>query len=641
MDVSGKPQYGDNVTSHAEATVNAIEAKISVEKTLTVPANGKGTAGTPLTYSIVVTNDGQIDLEHVFVLDQFDVGLIPTPSADWSMNGQFMNQSDIGPLIVGQSKTLTLYGQVTSTTTETLYNTVTVDAKPKNSGTNVTDTDDAPIDIKAPSILVEKTLMHPADGEGTYDTVLTYSIDVTNNGNINLAHVFVWDLFDAGLEPIPMYGWRINGQFTNQSDIGPLTVGQRKTLTLYGLIKSKSTETLYNTVTVDARPENGGQNVTDSDDAPVSVKEPGISVIKTLTSPAGGMGANGTPLVYSIEVENTGTIDLEHVFVEDVFDIGLIPKDSAGWIMDGQNMYISDIGPLSSGESKLLPTLNGKIVANEDKKLLNNVTVHGKPKNSITNVTATDDAPVEIKFARINVAKTAYPPEGVPETVINNTIVITNNGTSYLFPHAIHPDPQYRTRRVRLLGSTGLELPDDPPQEHHVGANDAAPFVTGDAFTRSVGVWGAKGNREKNDQRRKKQNPDGTAHAASGQPDRSLPRCITGTATRSALPVSLHDLAPGGLVELFRLFDQHVGDAVFDLVAAAGGLVGGDQRLAVQHERRVGEGADEDVEKFLADRHRRSFHCFPRARPEGLTPESLPHAGPPRTATPPRAKARA
>ena len=437
VDVSGKPEHGDNVTSHAEAAVDAIEAKISVEKTLTVPPDGKGTAGTALTYSIVVTNNGTIDLDHVFVWDQFDSGLIPTPSAGWRMNGQYMNQSDIGPLAVSQSMTLTfLYGKITSTTTETLDNTVTVDAKPKNGGANVTATDYAPVEVKAPSILVEKNITVPADGEGTNGTPLTFSIEVTNNGNINLAHVFVWDLFDVGLIPTTSSGWSMNGQYMNQSDIGPLAVSQSKTLTLlYGKITSNATETLLNTVTVEASPENGGQNVTYSDNALVSVKEPGISVVKNLISPKGGVGSAGTPLNYSITVENTGTIGLEHVFVSDTFDLGLIPTDSTGWVknvQNSQNMYISDIGPLSAGQNKTLDPLYGQIVENKDKTLLNTVTVNGKPKNSDTNVTATDDAPVEVKSARINVAKTAYPPEGVPETVINYTIIIKNNGSSDL-----------------------------------------------------------------------------------------------------------------------------------------------------------------------------------------------------------------
>ncbi len=431
--VDARPKNGgQNVTDTDNALVAVNAPSINVEKTLTVPTDGKGSVGTPLTFSIVVTNDGEIDLDNVFVWDLFDAGLIPTTSSGWSMNGQFMNQSDIGPLIIGQSKTLTLYGQVTATTTFDLYNTVTVDARPKNGGQNVTDTDNALVAVNAPSINVEKTLTVPTDGKGTDGTALTYSIEVTNNGVIDLEHVFVWDLFDAGLIPTTSSGWSMNGQFMNQSDIGPLIIGQSKTLTLYGQVTATTTVDLYNTVTVDASPINGGQNVTDSDDASVLVKEPGISVVKTLTSPSGGIGSEGAPLVYSIEVKNTGTIDLEHVFVSDIFDTGLIPTDSAGWIMAGQNMSISDIGSLSAGDSRLLATLNGQIVTNEDKTLLNTVTVEGKPKNGGTNVTATANAPVTAKSASINITKTASPTEGTPGTKINFTIVVTNNGLADL-----------------------------------------------------------------------------------------------------------------------------------------------------------------------------------------------------------------
>ena len=416
-------------------TVEANKQNIVVTKTA-LP--NQGAPGAYINFTLTVTNSGNISLTDVFVQDALPSGL--TYFSSWPVGnhvGQNVYWPDIGSLDVGASKNLwvnaTIDGPVNGIVT--LTNDVFVEGKPKY-GENVTNTTEESVEVHEPKISVEKNITVPADGEGTNGTLLTFSIEVTNNGNINLAHVFVWDLFDVGLIPTTSSGWSMNGQYMNQSDIGPLAVSQSKTLTLlYGKITSNATETLLNTVTVEASPENGGQNVTYSDNALVSVKEPGISVVKNLISPKGGVGSAGTPLNYSITVENTGTIGLEHVFVSDTFDLGLIPTDSTGWVknvQNSQNMYISDIGPLSAGQNKTLDPLYGQIVENKDKTLLNTVTVNGKPKNSDTNVTATDDAPVEVKSARINVAKTAYPPEGVPETVINYTIIIKNNGSSDL-----------------------------------------------------------------------------------------------------------------------------------------------------------------------------------------------------------------
>jgi len=408
--VEGKPEYGNNVTNSTDKNINVAEPRISVTKTLATPSDGEASSGAPLTYTIDVENTGFVDLEHVFVWDLFDAGLIPTTSAGWSMNGQYMNQSDIGPLVVGDKKTLTLHGTVTSTTTGTLYNTVTVNARPKNGGNNVTATDDAPVAVKASKISVTKTLTNPASGEASTGAPLVFSIDVENTGDIDLEHVFVWDLFDAGLIPTTSTGWTMNGQYMNQSDIGPLAVGAKKTLNLLnGQVTSTTSGTLYNTVTVDARPKNGGNNVTDTDDAPVEVRAPKISVTKTLTDPASGEAATGALLTFSIDVENTGDIDLEHVFVWDLFDAGLIPRTSAGWSMNGQYMNQSDLGSLAIGAKKTL-TLYGAVTSTTSGTLYNTVTVDARPKNGGNNVTATDDAPVAIKAPKISVTKTLTDP---------------------------------------------------------------------------------------------------------------------------------------------------------------------------------------------------------------------------------------
>ena len=95
-------------------------------------------------------------------------------------------------------------------------------------------------------------------------------------------------------------------------------------------------------------------------------------------------------------------------------------------------MTISDIGSLMVGESRLLDALNGQIVSTKSETLLNTVTVEGKPKNGGNNVTASDDAPVIVKPASINVTKTVYPEEGTPDTVITYTVTVTNNGSAYL-----------------------------------------------------------------------------------------------------------------------------------------------------------------------------------------------------------------
>ncbi len=69
VDVSGKPEQGDNVTSHAEATVDAIESEILVDKTAMPTFGSKGAL---INFTMNVTNTGDAPLQHVYV-----EGLLP------------------------------------------------------------------------------------------------------------------------------------------------------------------------------------------------------------------------------------------------------------------------------------------------------------------------------------------------------------------------------------------------------------------------------------------------------------------------------------------------------------------------------------------------------------------------------------
>ncbi|HNX08702.1 MAG TPA: hypothetical protein PKL29_01180, partial [Methanothrix sp.] len=139
----------------------------------------------------------------------------------------------------------------------------------------------------------------------------------------------------------------------------------------------------------------------------------------------------GALINFSMDVTNNGDLMLSHVYVEDALPEGLTYNSaSTGSYSSGQNVSWSDIGPIDVSGSKSI-WIKAKIDGSKSGKLTNNVDVDGQPVFG-ENVTGHAQADVVTASASINVTISAFPPDGVPDTEINYTIVVTNNGSTYL-----------------------------------------------------------------------------------------------------------------------------------------------------------------------------------------------------------------
>ena len=79
------------------------------------------------------------------------------------------------------------------------------------------------------------------------------------------------------------------------------------------------TRTLTNNVSVAGKPANG-QNVTSNASADVQAQEANISVTKTANPTAGSPSTN---VIFTLDVKNTGSAPLPHVFVSDLLPVGM------------------------------------------------------------------------------------------------------------------------------------------------------------------------------------------------------------------------------------------------------------------------------------------------------------------------------
>ena len=155
-----------------------------------------------------------------------------------------------------------------------------------------------------------------------------------------------------------------------------------------------------------------------------------IAVVKTadITS-----GSPGTPVNFTLNVNNTGGLTLEHVFVSDLLPSGMSYNSSSpGSTNSGQHVYWSDIGPIAINAHKLLwvkALIDNSIVGN--KTLTNRVDVNGKPDTG-TNVTNSSNASVDAQEAKILVTKKANLTMASPGSSVTFTLFVNNTGSSVL-----------------------------------------------------------------------------------------------------------------------------------------------------------------------------------------------------------------
>ena len=145
-------------------------------------------------------------------------------------------------------------------------------------GIDVPGTDPKPVPLTpAPKLDITKTASAPANGE-TYDVgeTITYTIVVTNTGNVNLANVVVTDAMADGrtVTFTATDGGTVSGQTVTYAT---LNVGETRTITVtYTVVEADQGATLTNTATVTA------PMPTDPDGNPVA---PGDDPSSTVTTP--------------------------------------------------------------------------------------------------------------------------------------------------------------------------------------------------------------------------------------------------------------------------------------------------------------------------------------------------------------------
>ena len=375
--------------------------------------------GDTITYTIVVTNTGDLTLSNVVITDT----LTDANSSSLSLNsGPTLTAGDASNLGVGAALTYQATHVITQQGVDSgsVINIAKATASSPGQSGNVSDTSDDPNTVAAndptsiyippsPSIGVNKSVVITDNGDGVtgIGDIARYTITVQNTGNITLNNVTVSDtLTDANSNTLNL-------------DSGPSFSGSDQG-SAQGVLKPTETATYIAFYIIDqAAIDSGGiiniakgisGSVSDTSDDPntpaandptsISItSSPSLEVTKTATvndNNADGETGAGDIINYTIAIRNNGNVTLSGLTISDTLTDGLGNSLTLG-NPGGQPQYSatsmgSGVGTVKPGETQ---TYTGFYVispaAASTDRVVNSAIVTASSPGQTNNVSDTSD----------------------------------------------------------------------------------------------------------------------------------------------------------------------------------------------------------------------------------------------------------
>jgi uncharacterized repeat protein (TIGR01451 family) len=197
-------------------------------------------------------------------------------------------------------------------------------------------TDNALINTATPDMAVSKSLVMPSDGTAQIGDFIQFDIVVSNPGPTSLTTVDLTDTYDnavitfdsASIAPTSSGGGSITW-----TGLGPIASGGSLTISTYFTAAGNQNNSI-NSISGTGTDQNSTPVSAGPSTATVSVTQPGLSVTKTLDSPVGNAYV-GDNLVYTIDLQNTGTTTLSTLPLSDFYPASCLEFVSATVTPDG------------------------------------------------------------------------------------------------------------------------------------------------------------------------------------------------------------------------------------------------------------------------------------------------------------------
>lgn len=347
-----------------EGVAAASPPPVTADPAVTMTVNNPSPiVGSPVTFTLTVTNNGPNAATGVLVNDSLPAGLTfvsGTPS-----QGTYSSATGIwtiGTLAVGQTMTLALVATAagpvgTARTNSATVTSATVDLNLANNSASATITPQA---APTADIALTKTVDNAMP---IISTNVTFTVDVTNNGPNAATGLIINDTLPAGLTLVsatPTVGTYVGGVWT----IGALAVGQAVSLALVATATGPVGTARTNTATVVASspPDpNPANNSASAVVTPQAAPTADIAVTKTVDKPTPFVEDT---IIFTVTVKNNGPNAATGVVVSDLIPAGLfsvIVTPATGTYNSATGVWA--IGALAVGQMTTLTMSGGVGVA--------------------------------------------------------------------------------------------------------------------------------------------------------------------------------------------------------------------------------------------------------------------------------------
>jgi len=317
-----------------ESHAGTLTADLAVTKT---DGSAASIAGTQITYTIVVTNNGPDDVTGATVQDTFPANL---SNVNWTCVGSAGSSCTAGgvgdimdmvDILNGGTVTYTATADIDPAATGSLANTATVavpmglvDTTPGNNSATDTNTLTASADLSISK--TDNAIEH------TPGTPVSYTIVAQNDGPSAVGDAEVSDTFAAPLSNCSWTSVAAGGASGNTNGAGNLAdtldmpVGSSVTYTATCDVDPAATGDLSNTATIGSKtvedPAAGNDSATDTSALTPSAD---LSISKTDNVTE---HTPGTPIDYTIVVANSGPSAVDDALVSDTF---VAPLNNCSW----------------------------------------------------------------------------------------------------------------------------------------------------------------------------------------------------------------------------------------------------------------------------------------------------------------------
>ncbi|MEQ8703112.1 MAG: SdrD B-like domain-containing protein [Phaeodactylibacter sp.] len=391
----GNGSMGPGEDDYDGATISVLQQNfdLALSKSLNTSATpGPFMPGSPVTFTITVTNQGSMTAQTIQLRDYVPLGLV-LADTDWNLNGSTaIFNNAITNLAPGQSASVDISFTVSTAFTGSVINNNAEigaftndlgigdsDSTPANgaAGSGEDDYDNAIItildDVQEFDLALTKNVNTSiTPGPFLPGSTVTFSITVTNEGDINAQNVQVRDYIPLGLQ-LADNTWSQNGSFAELSTpIASLPAGASATrnitftvspsftgigITNYAEISAASNTSGF--TDVDSTPGNAsaGSGEDDFDGAFINVSQEDdpvfdLSLEKAIdTDATPGPYQPGNLVTFVITVTNEGDLTAQNIVLKDYVPAGLIPAD-INWSPQGGTVVLNTpIATLAPGNS--------------------------------------------------------------------------------------------------------------------------------------------------------------------------------------------------------------------------------------------------------------------------------------------------